>query len=127
MADWSGRKVGIVDDSAWIRNLHRELCKELGLQVIFEAGDGIEALQFIAAGHTPDLLLLDILMPRMHGIEFLTELKAKSLEIPVLVVSAMASNESLEQAVRKIQDKAPFIVSKPLNKEYLKGVLEKLF
>ena len=94
--------VMIVDDSAAIRKiLHRVLVQaEVPLGTVQEASDGIEALTKLKLGPV-GLILSDINMPNMDGIEFLTNLKADPFlkTVPVLMVTTEGSQAKVLQAL----------------------------
>ncbi|HEX6591505.1 MAG TPA: response regulator, partial [Moraxellaceae bacterium] len=70
-ANAAQRRVLIVDDSFLMRRVIRNIIeRDEGLVVAGEAADGMEALEMVAA-LAPEVILLDIEMPRMDGIEFL--------------------------------------------------------
>lgn len=81
-------KVLIVDDSAFMRNtLSRMISSDPGIDVIGIARDGIEAVEKVLA-LKPDLVTLDVEMPRMDGIEALKQIMDK-YPVPVLMVSSL--------------------------------------
>jgi twitching motility two-component system response regulator PilH len=77
----------VVEDSLTHRVLISELLKRIGLNVIF-AGDGVEALERIKS-NCPDLVILDIILPRMNGYEVCRQLKGnrKTHKVPVVMYS----------------------------------------
>ncbi len=80
----------VVDDSALMRNLVSKIIEATpGLVVADKAMNGIFALQKIPRCD-PDVIVLDIEMPDMNGIEFLKERRRLGIEIPVVVLSAIA-------------------------------------
>lgn len=82
----------VVDDNKDVRD---GLCELLAFEgyIVREAGDGGEALMELTTNGPPDLVLLDLRMPKMDGYEFLERKEAEGIgEVPVIVVSA-----SLEQ------------------------------
>ena len=81
-------KILTVDDSKTVRIIVRKAFKSYDCE-IFEAGNGVEGLA-VAAKDTPDLILLDITMPVMDGVEMLTRLKAdpQLKGIPVMMLTA---------------------------------------
>jgi DNA-binding response OmpR family regulator len=84
------RRVLVVEDESPIRQMLAELLSNAGYGVL-QAGDGFEALEILRADH-PDLILLDLMLPRMSGWKVL-ERSGQHLEsdqIPVLIVSAIA-------------------------------------
>jgi two-component system chemotaxis response regulator CheY len=92
----------IVDDSAAIRKiLHRVLVQaEVELGKVHEAGDGQEALEKLKTEKV-GLILSDINMPNMDGMEFLTRLKADEAfkTVPVLIVTTEGSQAKVMQAL----------------------------
>jgi twitching motility two-component system response regulator PilH len=90
-----GKKVLVVDDDPDARLFSVTVIEEQGYQPL-EAQDGVEGLKIIKA-EKPDLVILDILMPRQSGIRLYRELKTdKSLKkIPVVVLSGIAQKTFL--------------------------------
>jgi two-component system OmpR family response regulator len=80
------RKVLLVDDDPHIRQLLAFAFGKAGMATI-EAGDGEEALARITA-ETPDLLVLDINMPRMDGLEVCRRLRGMDSAVPILFLSS---------------------------------------
>jgi two-component system chemotaxis response regulator CheB len=80
----------VVDDSALMRNLVSKIIEATpGLAVAEKAMNGIFALQKIPRCN-PDVIVLDIEMPEMNGIEFLKERKRLGIETPVIILSSVA-------------------------------------
>jgi RNA polymerase sigma factor (sigma-70 family) len=93
-------RVIIADDHAVVRQGIRTVLEDIpGLEVLAEAGDGEEVLGLLA-GHQPDLLLLDISMPRKTGLEVAKELRAQGSEVGILVLSMHDNPEYVLEAVR---------------------------
>ena len=83
-------KVLVVDDSAMMRNLIGRMVEDTpGLVVAEKAMNGIFALQKIPRVE-PDIIILDLEMPEMNGIEFLQERKKREIKIPVVILSSIA-------------------------------------
>ena len=81
----------VVDDSALMRNLVSKIIEATpGLKVAEKAMNGVFALQKIPRCD-PDIIVLDIEMPEMNGIEFLKERKRLGIEIPVIILSSVAT------------------------------------
>jgi two-component system response regulator VicR len=81
-------RVLIADDSETILLLLRTRLEMEGYEVL-TAADGVEVIEAMqGADPTPDILLLDAMMPRKSGIDALRELRAAGVETPVLIVSA---------------------------------------
>ena len=97
----SGRilNVLIVDDSKVIRSAIREIL-ELGNIQVTEAGNGKDALELVY-NNTPDLVLLDVVMPGMDGISVLKTLRKSysKLQLPVVLVTSLGSSSEIVQAL----------------------------
>jgi two-component system chemotaxis response regulator CheY len=93
------KKVLIVDDSEVIRQQLGRALVEAGLQVV-EATDGVDGLERIAEHADLSLLVLDINMPRMNGLEMLDALKAnpKAAALPVLILTTEAQHSMMARA-----------------------------
>ncbi len=99
-----GIRVLIVDDSSTIRRIISRCLDraELGVTDVFEASDGLEALELLAS-RSVDVVLTDINMPNMDGLQLLGEIR-KSPEwgtIPVLVITSESGSEAVGEAVSK--------------------------
>ena len=89
-------RVLIVDDSANIRSVLVRLCAGLPkLEVVGEAKDGLEALEAIQK-LKPDLVTLDIRMPRLNGLEVLKSLRARESK-PIIIVLTGVTEEIYRQ------------------------------
>ncbi len=113
----------IVDDSAAIRKiLHRVLVQaEVPLGKVHEASDGNEALEKLKTEKV-GLILSDINMPNMDGIEFLTRIKAEEAykRVPVLMVTTEGSQAKVMQA---LELGAAGYVKKPFTADQIKEKL----
>ncbi|RAU23040.1 serine/threonine protein phosphatase [Paramagnetospirillum kuznetsovii] len=104
----------VVEDNAMNRQLIAVMLEAMGVGRIEAAVDGIDGLDKVAAA-PPDLIILDIMMPRMDGFEFLARLRADPIhgEIPVLVATAL--HEADERA-RAFDAGASDYVTKPIDR-----------
>jgi two-component system, chemotaxis family, chemotaxis protein CheY len=91
-----GRRVLVVDDSASQRSRLIEIFQSLGMHVVGEAENGLDALT-AADRLQPDVISLDIIMPVMHGVETLGYLKQKNCDAVIIYVSALGGIESVSQ------------------------------
>lgn len=104
-------RVMIVEDSAYMRYVITELLEsDPGITVVEKARDGIDALEKLRQ-ELPDVITLDIQMPRMDGLRFLEELK-KDYRIPVIMFSSLTF-EGAEDTIRALELGAVDFVSKP--------------
>jgi len=95
----SGKRILLVEDDRFLRRACEAGLERQGFTLI-TAADGEEGLR-LARTEAPDLILLDILMPKMSGIEVLRALKADegTRNIPVLVLSNSSREDSMQQAM----------------------------
>ena len=105
--------VMIVDDNPQNVELLQAFLEALPVKIV-TAADGVEALENVAE-HDPDLILLDIMMPRMSGFQVCRKLKGdpKTRDIQILMVTALNELGDIEQASDCGTDD---FVSKPVNK-----------
>ena len=90
-------RIFVVDDSREVRFLLRTVLQMEGHEVI-EASDGADALGL--AFEADDIMLLDVMMPRMTGTEFLAAVKAKGRDLPrVIVLTAKAGEADRQEAM----------------------------
>ena len=92
----------IVDDSSVMRKIVERSIRQAGLDtlLVFEAGSGIDGLELLKAEHV-DLILSDINMPSMDGLEFLRQVRAQNLApgVPVVMITTESSEEHVKQAI----------------------------
>lgn len=90
------RRVLIAEDEALIRLDLAEMLREEGYEVVGEAGDGQEAVD-LAESLRPDLVIMDVKMPRRDGIDAAAEIAAKRIA-PIVVLTAFSQRELVERA-----------------------------
>jgi two-component system, chemotaxis family, chemotaxis protein CheY len=121
-------EVLVVDDSAAIRKILQRVLRQTGMAIntIHEAGDGQEALELLRSRRV-DLVLTDINMPRMDGLELLAAIKGSSdwASVPVVMITTEGGETKVAEAVRL---GAAGYVRKPFTadqiKDKLTGLLE---
>ena len=111
-------KILVVDDEAMARKLLKDFLEVKGYDVI-TASDGKEALEKIKEG--PDIVLLDIMMPDMNGMEVLDKIKETSPSTVVIMVTALAENAI---GVESIKRGAFDFVTKPIDLKHLEFLIE---
>ena len=110
----------IVDDSSVMRKIVERSLRQAGLAslVVLEAGSGTEGLEVLRTRQV-DLILTDINMPMMDGLEFLRQLRAQNLApgVPVVMITTESSEEHVKQAIRS---GAQGYIRKPFTAEQVK-------
>lgn len=111
--DISSSRVLIADDIPQNRELLEACLADEGYEILM-AGNGSEAMEMVES-RQPDLILLDIMMPRMSGYEVCAQLKqsAETRQIPVLMVTALNEPGDIEKAVNAGCDD---FLTKPVNR-----------
>ena len=90
----------IVDDSSTMRKIISRSLRQAGLPVdeIYEASDGIEGLN-VLEGKTVNLILSDINMPNMDGLEFIKQVRAKGIQVPIVMITTEGGEDIWKEAV----------------------------
>ena len=93
-------RVLIVDDHTVVRDgLNALLSVEPGILVVGSAADGVEAVK-LAGELEPDIILLDLVMPKMDGVQAINEIKNNNPEIKILVLTSFAENHQVYSAIK---------------------------
>ncbi len=116
----SGTRVLIVDDDPASRRLLEVRLRPLECDVA-TAGNGEQALSAIHKD-VPDLVLLDLQMPKMGGIEVLRALRKQGIDVPTIVITA---HGSIETAVEAMREGAHDFITKPLDASHFDIVVRK--
>ncbi len=119
-------RVLIADDMAPMRNLLRTVLRKLGVQEFILAEDGSEAVHLFMKEslkqRTPDIVMLDIDMPRMNGLQALQEIRSIDEEVFITMVSANSVEDSVMDAKEARVD--GFLV-KPIRSAQVEDLLER--
>lgn len=113
------QKVLIVDDQFGIRTLLNEVLQKEGYE-IYQAANGLQALH-VMKQHAPDLVLLDIKIPGMDGLEILKKMKEINPEIRVIIMTAYGELDMIEKT-KKLGALAHF--SKPFDIEEIRTAVK---
>ncbi len=111
----------IIEDEEHVRVFLRLLLKQVGIDQVWEAGDGRKGLDVVAQ-HQPELVLLDINLPVMSGLEVLTNLTAAYPAIPVIMVSSQSAMSVVLETVKR--GAAAYILKQSPPQEALKMLCE---
>lgn len=93
-------RVLIADDDPLVCEALRELLESYGFEVVGEAGDGLEAVR-LADERAPEVVLMDVRMPRMDGIQATREIRGRHPEIQVVMLSAY-DEEGFEREAEEV-------------------------
>src|SRR5262245_43525430 len=93
-------RVLVADDHPVVRHAIMANCKpQRDMTVVAEAGDGVQALALIGE-HLPDVVLLDLRMPRMDGLDVIREVSTSKLPSKVIVMTTFESEEDVHRAMK---------------------------
>ncbi|HUJ74083.1 MAG TPA: response regulator [bacterium] len=122
------RTIALIDDSLTIRTILRKavMMSDVGAKSIVEADNGLDGLELIKKLRDQlQLVIMDLKMPKMDGLQVLTELRNAGINsVPIVVLSSTADNQV--QATCKSLGARAFL-KKPFSHEDFKAVLDSIF
>lgn len=110
----------IIDDSRVNQNILMNLLEERGYETI-SAYDGVQGMEQFRSIR-PALTFLDIVMPKMSGLEVLKRIKALDANAKVIMVTSFVSKQALQQAK---DAKADWFIKKPYNEEQISEIIKR--
>lgn len=113
----------IADDSSFMRIMLREILTRMGHTIAAEAADGVEVLELYDAKNPPDLVTMDITMPRMDGIEAMRRLRTAHPDSRVIVCSAQGKDEVVQECM-SVGAKA--FIAKPFQAEQVAQAISRV-
>ena len=109
------KNILIADDSLIFRKYIREMLEmERDMNIVGESGDGLKTIE-LARSLKPNLVLLDIRMPRMNGLEVCSKLKESFSALKIFIITVLEDNEYRVLAKKNGADK--FFIKKTINKK----------
>jgi two-component system, NarL family, response regulator LiaR len=100
MAEETSIRILMADDHPVVRRGLRTLINsEPGMELVDEAADGVEAVEKVKS-HQPDVILLDLMMPRMGGLEAIGEIKKDNPEARILILTSFAEDDKVFPAIK---------------------------
>jgi DNA-binding NtrC family response regulator len=116
----SGGTVLVIDDDPDIQEVLRDRLEALGYEVL-TASNGKEGLEAVNK-QSPQLVLLDVEMPDMNGLEMLREIRMRQLEVTVVMITAYGT---IERAVQAMKEGAYDFIPKPFEPDHIALVVQK--
>ena len=116
----TGETILVVDDDPYIQQALEDRLVALGYGVVVSA-DGKKALEIVER-HRPQLILLDIEIPGMRGLDVLKEIRRRELDIPVIMITAYGS---IDVAVQAMKEGAYDFIPKPFKPGHIGLVVQK--
>jgi two-component system chemotaxis response regulator CheY len=115
-------KILVVDDAAFMRIVLKDILKNLGYTNIIEASDGIMAIEQYKK-FKPDLVTLDVNMPKMDGIQALKHIMSIDPKAKVVMVTAVEQRFVVQEAIRT---GAKDYIVKPFDRSMVATVIERV-
>ena len=115
-------KLMIVDDSNIIRSKITRTLSQHNMEVVATASNGEEAISLFAKT-TPDVVTMDLTMPRMDGLECIRALRKLNSNVHILVVSALADKAT---AIQSLKEGAQGFLCKPFSEADLTEAMDEL-
>ena len=112
----------LVDDLKFIKLIERKVLEESGHQIVADASNGIEAIRLYQE-NKPDIVLMDITMPELNGLEALKKILELDALAKVIICSALTHEKMLYQAVKS---GAKEYIFKPFTTERLISTINKV-
>lgn len=112
----------ICDDSLLARKKMVTFIRSLGVGTVVEAGDG-EASVNMYKNHLPDVTFMDIVMPKVNGVDALKQILKINPDAKVIMASSVGTQENLKEAITA---GAYDFLQKPLEENQVKSIIEKL-
>ncbi len=113
-------KVLVCDDSMFARKSLVMFIKSLGVENVFEAADGQQAIDAYAE-HKPDLVFMDIVMPVVTGIDALKKIRENDPNAKVIMASSVGTQNHLKAAIKA---GASDFLQKPISNDQVKQTIE---
>lgn len=115
------KKVLIVDDSKQTRKSLKDILEKKDYDVVGEASSGPEAIKLFSS-LSPDIVMLDIIMPQLGGIETLRLLRSLNKDVKIIMVSALDSLDRVKECLRA---GANHYILKPFEEAKVIEIIEK--
>ena len=115
-------RVLVVDDAVFMRHMIKNILTDMGCEVVGEAADGVEACEKYDT-LSPDLVTLDLVMPKKGGLEALKDIREKDPNAKVVVISAIDQRQPLMDALKL--GAADYVV-KPFEKERVEQAINRV-
>lgn len=100
MTEETNIRILMADDHPVVRRgLRTLISSEPGMELVDEAADGVEAVEKVKT-HQPDVILLDLMMPRMGGLEAIAEIKKINPDARILILTSFAEDDKVFPAIK---------------------------
>lgn len=119
--DFNGVKILICDDSVFARRRLKDFLNSIGIQDVFEAADGVASVEQYEINQ-PDIVFMDIVMPKKDGVDAVTDIIAINPEAKIIMASSVGTQDYVKNALKA---GACDFIQKPLENDKIVGAIEK--
>lgn len=116
------KTVLIVDDSAFMRKLLKDIIESDDYKIVGEAQDGKEALELYRQ-LKPDIVTMDIILPRCSGIDIVKKINKTDKNAKIVMVTALGQQQLVAEAIKA---GAKEFITKPFDKDRVLGAIKRL-
>lgn len=116
-------KILIVEDEPEIAKVLREFLIRTGFEAFTVLG-GEKAIEILNSGAKIDFMILDMKMPKVGGIEVLSEMRNKNLNHPVIILTGSIDEEKYAKDIKNVGHPSVEIISKPVDLFELVGIID---
>lgn len=120
-SDWTGKHVLIVEDDQFSSDFLKMVLQSTNVKISL-AETGSEAIEFLTKNRNVDIVLMDVRLPDMSGIDITEKLRAKDFQMPIIAQTAYAMENDRQKCLAAGCNE---YVSKPVNREKLLGLMKK--
>jgi len=92
-------KILIIDDAVYARDILKKILESGGHEIVAEAGNGVDGVALFEKTH-PDITIVDMIMPKMNGIDTIKTIKKIDANAKILVISADGQPDHIEMAIK---------------------------
>lgn len=117
------KKILVIDDETITIQIIRFTLEENANLEVITAADGSKAIEYLE-NNVPDLIISDLVMPFKTGVDVVSYVNEKYPQLPIIVISSLASNHTSVQEVKKLN--ISYYISKPLDSEILNNCVIEL-
>jgi len=107
-------KILVVDDESRIAKVLQDFLVKMGFEVTVASG-GEKAIEILDSGATPDLIILDMKMPKVTGPEVLKHMQGINCKVPTIILTGSIDAEKYLQDLKELRFSSENIVYKPLD------------
>jgi two-component system chemotaxis response regulator CheY len=116
------KRIAVIDDATFVREMLKKLCEDMGHVIVGEAEDGEQAIQVLEKT-LPDIAIIDLVMPKLSGVELLKIVRPQFPQTKVIVCTTLDADEFEKRLEPHLYDG---VLRKPFQKEEFEQLMKQL-